>query len=139
MLLSQSSIYGIRAALYLAEQHKKNDDTEKYYSTKNIGEELDISFYFLSKILYKLADHDIIKTYRGPKGGVKLSKPPDKINLIDIIEAIEGQDVLGDFLLDDPESSKYQLCELHKRWRQSKQFINENLWQVNLEELIKEI
>ena len=135
MLLSQSCIYGIRAVMHLAECYQSDDD--RYISTKEIGNDIDVSFYFLSKILKRLAEADVVKTFRGPKGGIKLNRPPEDIKLIEVIEAIEGKDVLGDSLLDQADCKEFELCELHKRWNQSKDFIRKNLWQANIQDLMK--
>jgi len=131
MLLSQSCIYAIKAVLYLAREY--NPEGDSYISTRKIGSDLEISFHFLSKVLNKLAETGIIETYRGPKGGVQLSKPPDKIALSDVTSAIEGREVLDESLLGE----KHLLCEFHKRWESSRKYINEKLWEASLQELAK--
>jgi len=135
MLLSQSCIYGIRAVMYLAKHYQSEGD--RYIPTKKIGNDIDISFYFLSKILKRLAEAGVLKTYRGPKGGIKLNRPPEEIKLIEVIRAVEGKDVLGDCLLDQANCKDYEFCELHKRWNKSKEFIRSHLWQANIKDLMQ--
>lgn len=135
MLLSQSCIYGIRAVMHLAKLYQSDDD--RYISTKDIGNDINISFYFLSKILNRLAEAGVVETYRGPKGGIKLNRPPEEIKLIEIIRAVEGKDVLGDCLLDQANCDEYEYCELHKRWNKSKEFIRVNLWEASIKDLMQ--
>jgi len=136
MLLSKSCIYAIKAVLYLAREYNPEDDT--YTSTREIGKELDISFHFLSKVLNKLAESGIIETYRGPKGGVQLSKPPEEITLSDVTTAIEGREVLDKCLLGEQHIENQFLCEFHERWESSREFINQRLWEASLQELARD-
>ena len=136
MLLSQSCIYAIKAVLYLAREYNAEDDS--YTSTRDIGNELDISFHFLSKVLNKLAESGVIVTYRGPKGGVKLSKPPSEITLSEITKAVEGKEVLDKCLLGDEHFEKHFLSEFHKRWKISREFLHDKLWKATLHELAQQ-
>lgn len=45
---------------------------------------------FLSKILGQCAKAGIIRTKKGPRGGVALARPPENIPLLEIVEACEG-------------------------------------------------
>ena len=41
-------------------------------------------------MMQRLAREGLVESSRGPKGGFKLRKPPEKIDLLDVYEAIEG-------------------------------------------------
>lgn len=45
---------------------------------------------YLSKIFQRLAEAGIVESKRGYKGGVKLSRLPETINLLEIDEAVEA-------------------------------------------------
>jgi Rrf2 family protein len=45
---------------------------------------------FLLQILRVLVTHGILKSTRGVDGGYSLSRPPDQISLLEVIEAIDG-------------------------------------------------
>jgi len=45
---------------------------------------------FLLQILRVLVTHGILKSTRGVEGGYSLSRPPEDISLLDVIEAIDG-------------------------------------------------
>lgn len=57
----------------------------EFVSIKELSEKLDISFHFLTKILQQLTAVDLLESHKGPKGGVRLSKPGNKISLLDIV------------------------------------------------------
>ncbi len=56
---------------------------------------------YLSKIFQRLADAGIVDSKRGYKGGVRLSRPPSQITLLQINAAVEGGRV-GDAAEDSP-------------------------------------
>jgi Rrf2 family protein len=57
---------------------------------KEISKRQDIPTKFLEQIITTLKGAGFVKTVRGPKGGVSLSKPPSKITMGEIIRLMEG-------------------------------------------------
>jgi Rrf2 family protein len=51
-----------------------------------------ISASYLLKHLQALSSAGIVRTLPGPKGGYRLALPPQKITLLDIVLAVEGQE-----------------------------------------------
>lgn len=76
-----------------------------------ISQQLGTSPTYFQKLLRKLVSAGLITSVPGVKGGFKLNKKPEDINVFDIYEAIEGQQalyspsgVLGELLeLEKPE------------------------------------
>lgn len=76
-----------------------------------ISQQLGTSPTYFQKLLRKLVSAGLITSVPGVKGGFKLNKKPEDINVFDIYMAIEGQQalytssgVLGDLLeLEEPE------------------------------------
>lgn len=128
-MLSNTCKYGIRALLYLA----ANAEKDKAIGIKKISQDLGIPTPFLGKILQSLARHKILFSSKGPHGGFGLNRPADRITLLDIIQIIDGNDVLDQCLIClktckevDEES---RLCPIHERYndirRQIYQLFNE--------------
>lgn len=118
MLLTKSCIYGLRASLYLA-----SDQDGDYISIKNLSEKLDISFHFLTKILQQLTAADLLESHKGPKGGVRLSRPSDRITLFDIIVAIDGIDLFTECVLGLPGCGTEKPCPMHELWADKREDI----------------
>ena len=57
---------------------------------KDISKRQDIPTKFLEQIITTLKGAGFVKTVRGPKGGVFLSKTPSKITMGEIIRLMEG-------------------------------------------------
>lgn len=97
---------------------KKGDSP--YVSIGEISEELDISFHFLTKTFQSLTEKGILKSYRGPGGGVAFVTPPEAIFLIDVVRIIEGEDFFDSCLLGLPGCGEAAPCPVHDFWKEAK-------------------
>jgi len=111
MLLSKSCVYGIQAAIYVAAQGGKD-----YVPISQIAEHLNISFHFLTKVLQQFTQAGIMLSYRGPKGGVSLSKPASQYTLHDLIGAIDGTSIFTECMLGLPGCGHDEPCPVHEHW-----------------------
>ncbi|HSW46806.1 MAG TPA: Rrf2 family transcriptional regulator [Phycisphaerae bacterium] len=59
-------------------------------SAREIATHYGMPLPLVMNILKSLAQHDLIKSERGPRGGYTLAKSPPDISLHDIIEAVDG-------------------------------------------------
>lgn len=132
MLLSKASIYGLRAVLYLAA-----GSNDRYVSISRISEELDLSPHFLTKILQELTSAGLMESMKGPKGGVRFTRSKDEINLLDIVAAIDGTDLLTECVLGLPGCGTEKPCPMHDRWARARDNIQEMLAQTTLAELAR--
>lgn len=57
---------------------------------KQIAEDTGIPVEYLRKVLQRLTRARLVQSERGRGGGFRLGKPPSKITLLQIVEAIEG-------------------------------------------------
>ncbi len=133
MLLSKSCVYGLRASLYLAAQ-KGN----QFHSIKEISEELDISFHFLTKILQNLTAAGLMESYKGPNGGVRISEKGRKTTLLDVVIAIDGSDLFTECALGLPGCGSEKPCPLHNSWAVVRESIKEMLSKTSIVELAAE-
>jgi Rrf2 family protein len=47
---------------------------------------------YLAKHLQALAGAGVLETVRGPRGGYRLARPPAEISVLDVVEAIDGDE-----------------------------------------------
>lgn len=130
MILSNACVYGLRASLFLASRGGDN-----YISISKIGEELDISRHFLTKILQHLTESNLLESLKGPRGGVRLKKSADEISLIDIVEAIDGLDILTECALGLPECGNRTPCPVHEDWAEVRSELRDMLASSSLAKL----
>lgn len=133
MLLSKSCVYGLRASLYLA---SKKD--QEFHSLKEISEELEISFHFLTKILQQLTAEGYIESYKGPNGGVRLASKGQMATLYDLVLAIDGPGLFTQCALGLPGCGSKEPCPLHDSWIEARGKIEEMLQKMSLEEIAVE-
>ena len=122
MLLSRSCEYGIRAILYMASR-----PVGQLLSTREMAATLGISSHFLTKTLQRLSAKGLLVSYRGPNGGVTLARSADEITLLDVVEAIDGLDVVERCVMGFPECSDEYPCSLHGYWKKIRERILEML------------
>ena len=132
MLLSKSCVYGLRASLFLA----SNRDGD-YVSIREMSDKLNISFHFLTKILQQLSAAGLMESYKGPNGGVRLTKSGSKVNLFEIVAAIDGVELFTECALGLPGCGTAKPCPLHDKWAEARDGIRVMLENTDLVELAK--
>ncbi len=85
MKISRSTGYALLAVGYIAQ----NQET-KIILSQSIAKEYDIPLEYLLKILQQMVKANVLRSKRGPRGGFSLAKPPTRITMLDVIEAVEG-------------------------------------------------
>ena len=83
MRITLESDYALRIISALA----KHDGI---VDAKTLSEETSVTLQFTLKILHKLVKCELVKSYKGIRGGYSLRLPPENITLKDVIEQIDG-------------------------------------------------
>jgi Rrf2 family iron-sulfur cluster assembly transcriptional regulator len=108
MRLTRGSDYGLRGMLYMARQPLGQ---VCLVSQVAVAEELPESY--LAKIFQDLARSRLLISHRGAKGGFSLVDDPQEINLLQIIEAVEGPIALAPCLDIREGCDRVNLCEIY--------------------------
>ncbi|MFA5308433.1 MAG: Rrf2 family transcriptional regulator [Dehalococcoidales bacterium] len=85
MKLSTRTRYGTRALLELA-LHREGG----LVSLKDVAGKQNISLSYLEHLVTPLISGGIIRSVKGPKGGIALVKKPADIKMIDVTRLLEG-------------------------------------------------
>lgn len=91
--ISDAVAIGLHAGMMLAV------DQARPVTARRIAQTFDVSEAHLVKILQTMHRAGLVKGTRGPGGGYRLSRPADKISLLNLVEAIEGPMEAQDCLL----------------------------------------
>ena len=83
MRITLESDYALRIVSALARH-------EGIVDAKTLAEETSVTLQFTLKILHKLVRSEIVRSYKGVRGGYCLNIPPERITLKLIIEEIDG-------------------------------------------------
>ncbi len=119
-MLSNSCRYGIRAVIYLATQPQEGGKT----GIRKISDDLGLPSPFLAKILMLLAKQKILASTKGPHGGFALLRSPEKISVLDIINAIDGNDVFTNCIMHNGSCEKTgtekKFCPMHEDYEKTR-------------------
>lgn len=85
MILSRKSDYGLQAALELARLYGT-----RLLSAQRIAERHQLPIAFAKKLLQTLHRAGIVIAAVGQQGGYALARPPQKISIRELLEALEG-------------------------------------------------
>jgi Rrf2 family protein len=129
MQITRETDYAIRCILYLSSR------TDRIVVVDETSREMAVPKSFLAKILQKLVKAGIVKSFRGVKGGFRLSREPKDITLLDVIEAVEGAIALNACAVDSAVCTFSSACAVHPIWIRLRGEFNELLKRHNFADI----
>jgi Rrf2 family protein len=108
-------------------------------SRNEISEAMDIPRDFLAKIAQQLSRSDILEITQGPKGGFRLLMPPEKINLLDVIEIMMGEIFFNECAIRPETCTESCTCAVHTVWVKARTQFRETLRQATFAQLTKDV
>ncbi len=85
MLFSTRAEYGVRLMVELG---RRGGDEPVSLSAVAEGERLPLSY--LEHLVAKLRKAGLVESQRGARGGYRLGRPADQIDMLDVVQALEG-------------------------------------------------
>lgn len=129
-IIRRNTDYALRAMAHLT----KNYGGESI-STRVIAEREDISYQLACKLMQKMNDAGLVTSTMGPKGGFTLSKEPSKINLLEIIQAVQGPLTVNRCLAEEDSCPRKEFCPLCGKMREMQNYIVGSLSDATLADL----
>lgn len=127
MNLSRKSDYALRAVRHISGLPKG-----KLSSINAIARAESLPREFLAKILKDLTLTGILVSERGVMGGYRLTRPPEKVSFLDVIEAIDGP--LHLTLCTESKGcscNQNDYCHMHQFWVAQERVIRDVLRRQN--------
>lgn len=137
MKLSTRTQYGLRMLCQLAIDYEKSS-----VQMGEIGEREGISEKYLGQIMLILKSSGLVLSVRGAQGGYYLSRPPDRIGLLEVFEILEGEVFdFGDDPAPDAGTSPDQMRDTRKAtneiWSRVRESIKDVLSRYTLDDVVK--
>lgn len=107
-MISQTVEYALRAIVTLA-QHEGQPCT-----AKKIAEITQVPLPYLSKLMQGMVRGKLVNSQRGLHGGFVLTREPDDLTILDVIEVVEPFQRIHECPLNIQSHGK-TLCPLHRR------------------------
>jgi Rrf2 family protein len=105
-MLSKTAEYALRAAVWLAQQPGEPASADQ------LAEVTKVPRRYLHKVLQDLVRGALLRSQPGPGGGYSLAKPPEKITILDVVNATAPLERIKHCPLGLPSHTR--LCPLHK-------------------------
>ncbi len=134
-MFSRSCQYALQAVLYIA-LHTQN---KKMIGVKEIAKSQNIPLHFLSKILQLMVKHKILVSTKGPNGGFGLNKPAEMLNLMSVVEIVDGMDVFDRCGFGMKVCSDLTPCPIHHDYKIVKGKVKDLLTIKTVAELCQDV
>jgi Rrf2 family protein len=132
MEITQETDYAVRCILYLARCSGGNP-----VMIETIAAEMGIPRSFLAKILQRLAKAELVKSFRGVKGGFQLNRPPSKISLLHVLEAIEGPVTMNRCTIEPQRCDFSSTCTVHPVWQTLQRLVADYLAKTTFDSIMQ--
>jgi len=130
MKLSTRTRYGTRALLELALHGSKGP-----VFLKDIAKEQQISLAYLEHLVTPLIAGGIIRSVKGPKGGISLARKPEDIKLSEITRLLEGSLAPVECVEHPDICERSKICVTREIWEEMKAAMDGVLESVTLQDL----
>lgn len=128
--LSRTTGYAILTLRCLA------DDRCPTRSLKDIASCTEVPPSYLAKIVNTLARAGIVRTKRGVGGGITLARAARNIDLLEIVEAVEGPEWIADCLFSVDTGECRETCPTREFWISTRESIETYLHATTLNEVL---
>ncbi|TWT42257.1 iron-responsive transcriptional regulator [Phycisphaerae bacterium RAS1] len=111
-MFSRTVEYALRAIVWMAMR------PDAAQTAREIAGPTQVPAGYLSKVMQSLAEAGVVDSQRGLGGGFRLSKPPAKLTVLEVIQAVDPIERIASCPLQ-LQAHSGQLCPLHRRLDQA--------------------
>lgn len=108
MMISQTAEYALRAVVWLAAGR------DEAMGAARIAAAVKVPPGYLAKVLQTLARAGIVQSAPGRSGGFRLTRPPESITVLEVVDAVDPVRRIETCPLGIPSHGS-RLCPLHRR------------------------
>lgn len=116
MEITRRTDYAIRMLISLAREPEGQP-----VSAGELGRRQDVPHALARGIVSQLARAGFVASRRGAGGGVVLARPAGEIDVLSVVEAIEGRIGLGLCTNDPGYCHRVDACVMHRVWAEAEQ------------------
>lgn len=131
MKLSTRSRYGTRLILDMAQHYGSRP-----IQLSEIAKRQNISLKYLEQIIRPLKKAEYIESFRGSKGGHKLTRAPERISVGEIVALLEGGDTLTRCSRDPESCDRINECLTRCVWQQASEAMFDRLNTITFAQLV---
>ncbi len=136
MKITAQEEYGVRCLLQVASLTLKGE----LASLEDIAKSEHITTDYAAKILTTLRQANLVESVRGKRGGYKLTRPPEKIYLDEVVRSLSGElfesESCQQFPGNDLKCIHINCCSIRSVWMSISQILSTLLKRVSLSDLL---
>lgn len=130
--LTARSDYALRAMLEVS-----RTTSEGPRKARQIAAAMDIPPTYVGQILARLASHGLVHGTAGPSGGYRLGRPARDINVLEVVEAVDGPVFADACILGGGPHRWTGTCPLHAAWCRASDHFRRALVSIRLDDLAR--
>ncbi len=130
-MISQTSEYALRAIVWLA------GHPDSALTTRQIADATQVPAGYLSKVMQALGRAGLVQSQRGLHGGFALTRPPQKLTVLDVVNAVDPLPRIHRCPLGI-RAHGARLCPLHRRLDEAADLVEKTFRQSTVSELLTE-
>ncbi|MFH1219996.1 MAG: Rrf2 family transcriptional regulator [Candidatus Eisenbacteria bacterium] len=131
-LITKETDYAIRAAINLARK------PGAFVSSAEISQEEGIPLQFLRRILQRLIREGLVTSREGVAGGIRLKSKPEKIRVLDLVRAFQGEIELSGCMFRRQMCANRATCVLRKRIKTIERGLVEQFGNISIADLLQD-
>ena len=132
LALTRRGDYAVRAALCLA----RAAGDGHYVKIREVAGTMALPASYTPQVLRLLAEAGLAEARAGREGGYRLTRPPDEVALLEVVEAAEGTFDLSRCILRGGPCHWEQTCAVHGAWSAAVEAWRNSLRQTTLADLV---
>jgi Rrf2 family iron-sulfur cluster assembly transcriptional regulator len=129
-VVRRNTDYAARLMVHLAKHYGNGP-----ISTRAAAAEEQVPYQLACKLMQKLNNAKLVTSCMGPKGGFVLGAEPSTINLLNVVEAIQGPISINRCVLDINVCSRSKTCAVREKLADIQENLTKELTAITLEEL----
>lgn len=106
-------------------------------SMSQISKNQNIPIKYLEQLVIPLKKAKLISSQRGPKGGHMLARPPEKINLWELLELLESKFTFVDCLKHEDICNNVANCPVRPVWGKALALMTKLFKETSLKDVLK--
>ncbi len=128
-MISQTAEYALRAIVFLAMT------PGNAFTTQQISLNTKVPAAYLSKVLQSLVKAKLVQSQRGLGGGFILTKTPEQINILEVLDAVDPIQRIRSCPLG-LKAHGTNLCALHKKLDDATAIIEKSFEETTIAEIL---
>jgi len=130
MIYSATTEYAIRALAHMATL-----PAGERILARDLAAATGVPRQFLGKILHRLARIGMLDSAKGRGGGFRFARAPETIKLAELVEYVEGEDIMKMCVLGLDQCTDSQPCPMHDQWKVFRDRLRDRIHAASLADL----